>query len=162
MVVGSVASSEHGTPRSTQDIDLVIDPTTAARRPLIETLVKEAFYVSREAVEEAFRYRSQFNVIDSTGRWKADLILRKDGPFDRAEFQRRAAVTIWGIEVFIATAEDTILAKLAWAKHGSSERQLTDVRHIVDVQADSLDRDYIEGWLDNLGVRNLWESLAAP
>jgi len=61
-----------------------------------------------------------------------------------------------GIDAFVATPEDTILAKLEWAKFGMSERQLRDVRGIVDVQGKSLDRDYIERWLDDLGVRELW------
>lgn len=61
------------------------------------------------------------------------------------------------VPVFVASAEDTILTKLSWAKLGASEQQLRDVRGIIDVQADKLDGTYIERWLDALGVRELWE-----
>jgi hypothetical protein len=46
---------------------------------------------------------------------------------------------------------------LEWAKLGESERQLRDVRGILDVKGGSLDRRYIEAWVDDLDVRELWE-----
>jgi hypothetical protein len=59
----------------------------------------------------------------------------------------------------VATAEDTILSKLEWAKKGGgSERQLTDVRGIVDVKGRDLDRAYIERWANDLGVLELWHA----
>jgi len=57
--------------------------------------------------------------------------------------------------VSIATAEDTILAKLEWALRGQSERQLRDVAGILSV-ATELDTDYIESWLTPLGLHDLW------
>ena len=55
----------------------------------------------------------------------------------------------------------TVLAKLEWAKLGESERRLRDVRGTLDVKADALDRAYIERWLDDLGVRDLWDRVGA-
>lgn len=49
-----------------------------------------------------------------------------------------------------------MLAKLEWAKMGESERQLRDVGRLVEAKGESLDRVYIERWLDDLGVRDLW------
>ena len=69
--------------------------------------------------------------------------------------------TVLGIDLLVATAEDTVLAKLEWAKRGESERQLRDVRGILDVKGESLDRAYIERWLDDLGVRELWVRVGA-
>jgi hypothetical protein len=66
MVTGSFASSHHGEPRSTQDIDLVVEAT---KRP-----------VSRIAVAEAAHAEGQFNIIDLTSGWKIDMILRKSTP----------------------------------------------------------------------------------
>jgi hypothetical protein len=37
-------------------------------------------------------------------------------------------MTLLGVAIHVATAEDTVLAKLEWAKLGESERQLADVR----------------------------------
>ena len=64
---------------------------------------------------------------------------------------------VFGTEVFVATAEDTILAKLEWALHGESERQLRDVVGVLEVSGSSIDRGYIEQWAGELGVEALWQ-----
>lgn len=157
MVVGSFASSIHGIPRYTRDLDLVIDPAPAALEALLRLLSDEDCYLDRNVARAEFRRRGQFNIIDASSPWKADLIYRKNRAFDRAEFERRMPITLVGISLFVATAEDTLLAKLEWAKLGQSERQLEDVRGIVATRAEGLDRAYVERWLDALGVRELWE-----
>ena len=89
--------------------------------------------------------------------WKADLILRKERPFSRAEFERRQPADIAGVPVYVATAEDTIVAKLEWARAGESERQLRDVIGILEVSGERLDRDYIARWIAELGLHALWD-----
>jgi hypothetical protein len=106
---------------------------------------------------EELRRRGQFNVIDGSTAWKVDIIFRKTRPFSKNELARRTPATVLGVNVFVATAEDTILAKLEWAKLGESERQLRDVRALLDATTDSLDREYVLEWLDDLGIRELWE-----
>jgi len=61
--------------------------------------------------------------------------------------------------VFVATAEDSILAKLEWAKLGDSERQIRDVSGILEVRAGALDRDYIEKWAAALGLTEEWRRI---
>jgi hypothetical protein len=157
MLAGSFASSMHGVPRTTRDLDFVIDPTWELLDRLLEHLAREEVYLDATVARAEFRRRGQFNVIDPSTSWKADLIYRKARAFSRAELERRTPVTLLGVPLFVATAEDTILAKLEWAKIGPSERQLDDVRGIVEAQADALDRAYVESWLDALGVRELWD-----
>ncbi len=88
----------------------------------------------------AYAHGEPFNVIDTDTGWNVDLILRRDRPFSRMEFSRRRSARIEDIEVFVATAEDTILAKLEWACLGQSKRQLADVAAIVRTSSLSLDR----------------------
>lgn len=159
MLAGSFASSMHGAPRATRDVDLVIDATSESQDRLLALLAGEDLYVSPDVAREELRRRGQFNVIGRSTAWKADLIYRKPRAFSRAEFERRTPVTLLGVQVFVATAEDTILAKLEWAKLGQSEQQLRDVRGVVEAQADALDRSYVESWVDELGVRELWQLL---
>jgi hypothetical protein len=159
MLAGSFASSYHGQLRTTYDIDLVIAPDRASLLRFIETLPEEDYYVSREAAIDALGRRSQFNVIDLASGWKVDLIIRKNRAFSIAEFERRESAEILGVRLRVASAEDTILAKLEWAKKGGSERQLRDIRGILDVKGESLDRHWIERWLDDLEVRSLWEEV---
>ena len=156
MVAGSFASTLHGEPRTTQDIDLVIDPDWPSLHRFAHELDPSRCYVSEEAVREAWERRGQFNVVLLDSGWKVDLILRKDRPFSRTEFERRQPATIGDTQVFVATAEDTILAKLERASAGESERQIRDVVGILGLSGDRLDRGYIERWVCELGLQKIW------
>lgn len=85
-----------------------------------------------------------FNVIEIATGWKLDLVIRKARPFSIGEMQRRTRTKILGMDVPTATAEDTIIAKLEWAKLGASDRQVEDVVGILRVRGTDLDLDYIE------------------
>ena len=161
MLAGSFASSHHGAPRATQDIDIVIAPTFASLDRLLATLSGDGVYFDADVAREELKRQGQFNVIDGSTAWKVDLIFRKGRPFSRGEMSRRVAATVLGVDVFVATAEDTVLAKLEWAKLGESERQLRDVSAMVQTKGASLDLPYIERWLDELGVRELWDRVRA-
>jgi hypothetical protein len=151
MLAGSLASTFHGEPRATQDVDLVIDAEDAESLDrFIALLAVERFYVGDHRA--AFARRRSFNVIDRTNGWKVDLIVRRDRPFSRTEFDRRVPATIEGVEVAVATAEDVILSKLEWATLGGSERQLRDVEAVVRAAGGSLDMPYLMKWAERLGV----------
>jgi hypothetical protein len=103
------------------------------------------------------RLQRQFNVIDLQTGWKADLIVRTRDPFQLEQFGRRQRRTVAGVEVWVASAEDTILAKLDWSRRGGgSERQRDDVRCIVAVQGAALDLTYLERWIRDLDLAAEW------
>ena len=156
MLAGSFASSHHGAPRATQDIDIVVDPTFDSLDHFLEALAGDDIYFDSDVARDELKRRSQFNVIDGATAWKVDIIFRKARPFSREEMSRRVRATVLGVDVFIATAEDTVLAKLEWSKLGESERQLRDVRAVIKTKGAALDLAYVERWLDELGVRELW------
>lgn len=161
MVVGSVAGSFHGEPRTTVDIDIVIDPTAGALRAFVDSLPRSEFYVDENAAAEAFTRRTSFNVIEQDSGGKVDLLVRRDRPFSRTEFERRLHASVFGRETPIATAEDTIIAKLEWAVAGESERQFRDVARILSVSGDSLDRAYLARWLSELGLEDAFDRAGA-
>jgi hypothetical protein len=156
MVVGSIAGSFHGVPRTTVDVDIVIDPSAEALRAFIDALPPDAYYVADSAVVEAFERRSSFNIIEQATGWKVDLLIRKDRPFSAIEFERRTTASLFGRDTPLATAEDTIIAKLEWARAGESERQLRDVAGILDVSGETIDRAYIGRWIEELGLEDAW------
>ena len=140
MVAGSLASTLHGEPRSTQDIDLVVDPTPDQLAAFVDRLDTDRFYVGDAF--GALERRDQFNVIDVTTGWKVDLIIRKDRPFSQTEFGRRRPAVILGVRTAVASVEDTILAKLEWAKADDSDRQRRDVTAMIsDAALRSADDD---------------------
>jgi hypothetical protein len=161
MVAGSFASSFHGKPRTTHDADIVIDPAPATLDQLVALCAAGGFYVDLDTARDALRRRRQFNLIETASAFKLDLIIRKDRPFSREEFQRRRLVALSEhTRLAMASAEDTILAKLEWAKSGGgSERQLSDVRGILEVQRGRLDLEYIERWARELDTWDLWQDV---
>jgi hypothetical protein len=156
MVVGSFASSVHGVPRTTHDLDIVIDPDPAQLDAFVAALDQDSYYVDIEIAREALHRRAMFNVIEMRTAWKVDLIIRKDRPFSVEELARRIELPIFGILAPVATAEDTIISKLEWARAGESERQLVDVAGILRVRDMTLDHSYLERWISELGLSELW------
>ena len=157
MVTGSLASSYHGEPRATRDIDVVIDPSHEALDRLTEDLRDSGFYVDAGVARDALARRTQFNAIAPDAS-KVDFIVRRDRPFSVEEFRRRQRADLLGTPGFVATAEDVILAKLEWAKETGSDRQIDDVAGIVAI-ADELDVAYIDHWAAALGVEDGWREI---
>jgi 23S rRNA A1618 N6-methylase RlmF len=88
-----------------------------------------------------------FNVIDLAAGWKIDLIIRKSRAFSQQEFGRRQLVSVQGVPLFVASAEDVVIAKLEWAKLAQSQRQIEDVAAILRLRRESLEWPYLEKWI---------------
>ena len=160
MVTGSVASSLHGEPRSTHDIDLVVAIRETDIGPLVEAFPPPTYYLDAESIREAISHKSMFNLIDVVEGDKVDFWVLTDQAFDQSRFARKYAEDVLGISLNVSTPEDTILAKLQWAMaSGGSEKQFTDALRIFEVQQDILDRDYLARWVITLGVEDLWSRL---
>lgn len=84
-------------------------------------------------------------------------MVRRDRPFSRTEFDRRIRVTLFGRETPVSTAEDTVIAKLEWAKAGECERQIRDVARILAISGQTLDLAYLARWIDELGLADVWD-----
>ncbi|HKM46044.1 MAG TPA: DUF6036 family nucleotidyltransferase [Terriglobales bacterium] len=157
MLSGSFASAYYGAPRSTQDIDLVIEATTAQLRAFLQSLPAGDYYADLDAALEAHRQQSLFNVIDLATGWKIDLIIRKSRTFSQEEFRRRQLIKLQDLALFVASAEDVIIAKLEWSKLAQSHRQVEDVAGILRMQWESLDHSYLEKWVGELGLKAEWK-----
>jgi hypothetical protein len=158
MISGSFGSSYHGQPRATKDIDIVIAPAENQLLEFVESL-GEDYYVSLEAVQDAFAKNSMFNIIDSTSGWKADFILCKARKFSHQEFERKCIADIGGLDVWVTSAEDIILSKLEWSKDSQSEQQFGDALGVAVIRWDRLDVDYLRKWAKELQVSDSLEQL---
>ncbi|MCP4203952.1 MAG: nucleotidyltransferase family protein [bacterium] len=162
---GSYASSVHGIPRQTQDIDLVVDLDTASVRELLSEL-PEGYYRDLESALDAMGNRKSFNLIHLASGVKIDVFVRGEEPFDREEFRRSRKVSLGSgsdRSVRVKSAEDTILRKLDWFRRGeeTSDRQWSDVLGILESQESALDFGYLERWATELGVADLLERARA-
>lgn len=147
MVSGSVAMGAYTVARYTRDIDVVIALSESQLNQFAAVFADSAsFYFHRPSVEVEISRRGMFNVISQASGFKIDFILKKDTPFQQSEFDRRQRGAIWGIDCWIISVEDLILAKLIWIQDLFSENQANDIRNLLLDNPD-LDTAYLQNWL---------------
>jgi hypothetical protein len=76
---GSLASSAHGEPRATNDVDVIALLSEEAARAFVASLGAE-FYADSAVAADAARRRSCFNVIDNRSFIKIDVFVPAAGP----------------------------------------------------------------------------------
>ena len=156
---GSFASAVYGVMRATMDADLVVDLALPDVEPLARALIGD-FYADAESMREAVQQRSSFNLIHLGTMFKVDVFVAKTRAFDRSQLARRRLVLLSEEpqrQAYVASAEDTILAKLEWYRMGGevSERQWRDVLGVLLVQGERLDLGYLEKMATHIGVLDL-------
>jgi hypothetical protein len=157
-LTGSMASNYWGIPRTTHDLDFVIQLPPSAVPKIVQEFSGD-FYIEEAAVRAAYQPPHQFNAIDTRSALKVDFWLPKPEPFDKEMLRRRVSVTLFGEPAWIATAEDVILHKLIWNRISPSDRQLGDAAGMVAVQAGALDKNYLKHWAQELKLVGELESL---
>jgi hypothetical protein len=159
---GSFASAVHGVIRATMDVDLVADLQQEDVAPFVQAL-GDAFYADAEMMRGAIGQHRSFNLIHLDTMFKVDVFVARPRDFDRAQLARRQ-LHLLGEEperwAYVASAEDTILAKLEWYRLGgeASDRQWRDVLGVLRVQGRRLDRAYMRQMAAGLGVQDLLET----
>lgn len=156
---GSLASSVHGVPRSTNDSDVVADMRIEQVDALVR-VIAPAFYIDGDAIRDAIQHRSSFNVIHLASMFKVDVFLPRNRAFDASQLARRRVEVVErnpDVEMYVASPEDNVLAKLEWYRMGGdvSNRQWEDVLGILKVRADDIDKQYLRHWAARLGLSDL-------
>jgi hypothetical protein len=161
-VGGSLASSAHGVMRASVDADLVADLRPQHVDGLVEAL-RAGYYIDANMIRGALAARSCFNLIHLATSFKVDIFVLKGRPYDRAALARKERRSIDPdspeAQVFLATPEDTVLAKLEWYRLGNevSDRQWIDILGVLKLQRGRLDLDYMKKWAAALKVADLLE-----
>jgi len=158
-VGGSLAGAVHGVARATLDCDIVADLHAEHVDEFIRSLGDD-FYADAEAIRDAIGHRTSFNIVHLQTMFKVDVFVTKWRPFDREQFERRTLRTFTEEptrKVYLASAEDTVLAKLEWFRLSGdrSERQWLDVMGIIKAQREMLDLIYLQRWARELGMGDL-------
>ena len=159
LVGGSIASSVFGEPRQTIDADLVARFFGRHAEPLVAKLSAE-FYCDLPAILSAVQMQGCFNLIHLETATKVDVFVRWRDPFAQSQFARRQRKVVGRsspLDLFFASAEDTVLAKLEWYGKGDcvSDQQWRDLLGVLKVQAGALDRAYLTDWAHRLEIADL-------
>lgn len=163
MVCGSTASSLHGEPRTTYDLDVVVDLRRHHVAGLLHELESE-FLLDPTALEMALTTTSSCNILHRDTAFKIDMVMIRDRPFSREEFARRQSRQVTPEQSLCVTSpEDMILAKLEWFEKGGrvSDRQWRDVLGMLKLQRNRLDQSYLHLWAARLGLGPLLEQACA-
>ena len=156
MVTGAAAAAFWAPTRASVDIDIVLD-CGDLDEPAFGAALGAEYLVDAEMVRNSVATRRMFNLIPLAGGTKVDVIPLRDEPFEIACFARRRRLVTDGIDVFVETPEDVIVSQLQWAKESLSPRQLADVRALLATAPD-LDMEYIDGWVQRLGLQPVVEA----
>ena len=159
LVGGSVASSVHGEPRSTNDIDILADIRPEHVAAFVEA-VSPDYYVSSSAVRKAVEAEASFNVVHLTAIVKVDVFVAGSDEFDEERLRQRQRIDITEdppASFYVDTAEHSVLRKLEWFRRGGevSDRQWRDVVSILRIQGKNLSEERLETWAERLGVSDL-------
>lgn len=155
---GSLASSMHGEPRATHDVDVLIELSAATLPSLLSRLAGE-YYVSETAARRAIESRTCFNLVHLGSGNKLDLFVAGPEPLDVLQLEtcRLCPLTDGGPAVRVTAPEVIVLRKLAWYRAGNeaSERQWRDVLGILRVQGEAFELDRIRALAEDLELVDL-------
>ena len=158
LLVGSFSSNHHGLPRSTKDVDIVVQAPGGSLMDVAGVLGDEFI------PEDQFRFETNTGTVCQEFAVRGSLVrveiftLSGDAQ-DQARFARRVERELNGQPVCYPTAEDVIVWKLRWAR----PKDLDDVRNVIFVQEreGTLDWDYIRGWCAKHGTTGRLEGVLA-
>jgi hypothetical protein len=161
LIGGSVASTLHGEPRATADVDFAVHLEPADVERLAAALEPD-FHVDTGSIRAAVQHASSFNAIDRRTYVKVDVFVRPRSGLHGEEIERAKSAELRAGpdgRARVATAEDTLLQKLRWYRSTgeTSDRQWRDVLGIVRVNGPDLDRGYLARWAGALDLEELLE-----
>jgi hypothetical protein len=160
MLTGSMASNYWGIPRTTHDLDFVIQLPPSSISKMVQAFQSD-YYLDEQAVRSAFAPPWQFNAIDNRSALKVDFWLLHPDDFEEEMFRRRFKVLVFGEPAWIATKEDVILHKIYWHLVTPSDRQLADAAGVVAIQRDSLDLPYLTDRARRINGEEILQKLLA-
>ncbi len=152
VIVGSISSSLNGIFCSTNDVDVVIENLLNQTPAAIEDLHNK-FIVDSETLLINHKQNRAYNIFHQDTALKIDLFPAFTD-FHQQQLARAIAVKLPSASsVFkISSPEDIILAKLDWLNKSPSDRQLSDIKGVINTNRKSLDMDYLNKWAKKLLV----------
>ncbi len=165
MIGGAVAVWPWGEPRSTQDIDIVIQLGVEHINTLSKELEKVEIFLPPDIImENLYETRGDLpiNAIHGTSGYKAEMFLVREGDeLRKAAFQRRVKVDFGPEvgEIFIHTPEDLIIYKMLYYSLSQQTKHIRDIGSILKTMGEKLDREYIKKWAEEKQLISIWQEI---
>jgi hypothetical protein len=158
--MGGFAVAMWGHLRSTRDIDLLIAAANDEQDDLLEKLASHGFRPKRSSalvrVEDGELIQLLYTPPDEFLDIQADLFLART-EFQRSALSRRVTMPAESLsaEVPVVTCEDLILFKLLAGR----VIDRVDAAMLLRFNRDSLDMQYLSGWIAKLSLEAAWEEI---
>lgn len=153
-ITGGFAVSVWGNPRSTADIDIVVELIDKNIKPLIEKVLvlSKDFYVDEDMAKNAVINKSEFNFIDPDSGLKVDFFVMDNTPYNKLKIKRAILRDVAGARVLFVSPEDLILGKLIWSKESHSQKQQDDIKTVLRNPKIKPDFKYLKVWAEKHGT----------
>jgi len=159
MITGATAAILYGQPRLTNDLDVVIELQDHDIERLRAAFPEEEFYAPPADViglELARNERGHFNLIHHDTGFKADLYPIGTDPLHHWALPLRRRIPFGNASIAVAPPEYVIVRKLEYFREGGSDKHLIDIRAILAISGDQLDRAALVSWIDRKGLAVEW------
>lgn len=147
VIVGGLAVIFYGNPRTTMDIDYVIQLADREIPMLVKFLQENNFFADADNMRAAIKEKSHCTVEDKETMFRLDI----KGVYDEMDarvLRNKRKFELENVIIYIASPEDTIANKLLFAR----EHDIKDALGIYVRQYDNLDMKYLEEVCKKIGV----------
>jgi hypothetical protein len=120
------------------------------------------FYVPPDAVitqEMSRDRRGHFNLIHADSGLKADFYTAGRDELHFWAYSHARTYPIGATTITLAPPEYVILRKLEFHREGGSEKHLRDIRAMLAISGEELDRAALFDWLTRLGLEQEWRQV---
>jgi len=162
IITGSIAAIFYGEPRLTHDVDFVVFLNDKNIAQLSQIFPKADFYVPPSetiAAEAARDQRGHFNIIHVDTGFKADFYLTGKDELNAWAFRGKRSIQFEGETIILAPPEYVIILKLEFYREGGSEKHLRDIRSMLAVSGDQIDRAELDEWIRRRGLEPQWKEV---
>ncbi len=164
LIGGSVALNAWGEPRTTRDLDVVINLPLERIYPLSQELHKREMYVPFDIIVDLLMQPGDLpiNAIHGSSGYKAEFFLLRDqDDYRRVSLTRRRLVRIGRSlgEVYVHSPEDLIINKVYYFGLSQQTKHVRDIAGIIAFCGDELDTAYIDEWVVKLGIEAVWQEI---
>lgn len=159
MVTGSTAGILYGEPRMTNDVDVVVALARSHVEALVAAFPIDEFYCPPDdviAIEIQRRQRGHFNLIHHATGFKADIYLAFD-ELHRWALAHVRTLDLGGLTIRVAPIEYVIVRKLEYYREGGSDKHLRDIRGMLEVSAEAIDRAQLDRLIAERALAPQWQ-----
>lgn len=164
IVSGGIAAILYGEPRLTNDVDIVVFLRVEDIRRLQEVFPSAQFYVPPAeviAAEIARPEKGQFNVIHADTGFKADFYTAGRDELNAWGIRNARRMEYRGEPVAIAPPEYVIVRKLEFYREGGSEKHLRDIRSMLAISGDQVNRAELDEWINRRALAADWKAFGS-